>query len=171
MTKKAFLIVGDDDVSHTILRVLQNKRHIKEKLKEVKINMKIEKPYLDFGKKSKRMYGITEILQYLQPSSNKQKLPARPNIDYDERAYRHLYTEGAKTPIADDDDIDENVKAMKKKQFEEQYLRHEARLGQTVVPKRIQIEPQVEDYIESPEEKKADELDSYYQSIMQSHGD
>lgn len=171
MTKKAFLIVGDDDVSHTILRVLQNKRHIKEKLKEVKINMKIEKPYLDFGKKSKRMYGITEILQYLQPPNIRQKPHTKPNTDYDERTLRHLYTDNIKTPIADDDDIDENVKVMKKKQFEEQYLRHENRLGQTVVPKRVQIEPQLEDYIESPEEKKADELDSYYQSIIQSHGD
>jgi len=165
----AILFVPDNDESLTILRVLQGKKHLGQKLEKVKINMKLTKPHLQT--ENGKITGITNILKYLQPPPVQRRPAPVHHMDYDERAFRDIGRGNAKIAIPDDDDVDENIKVMKKKQYEDQYTRHMSRLENPQVPKRIPVEPEPDDYFESFEEKKADELDNYYKQIMESRGD
>jgi hypothetical protein len=168
---KATLFVSDDEISRKILIMLQNREGLGEKLKKVKINMDLDEPYLAIGNKKKT--GYDDILMYLINPPRQQKRSQQPTpmsaMSYEDMAYAKLYSDNAKSQY-DEDDVDDEIKAKRKVQYEEQYDRQLKKLDNpTRPPKRIPIEKKVE-YVESMEEQKENELMDYYNGIMKGGG-
>lgn len=166
---KAILFVSGDEQSKKLLIMLRNRYDLKDKLKKVKINMRLKEPVLNIG--SKKKIGFNDILQYLtSPSRPKQpEITKKPmNFSYEDHAYSCLYTDDAKSQL-DDDEIDDEIKSKKKIQYEQQYEKQSDRLNNmSRPPKRIPVEqPQ---YQQSVEEQTEDNLMKYFTEILGQSG-
>lgn len=167
---KAVLFVSGDEQSKNLLIMLKNRYDLKDKLKKVKINMRLKEPVLNIGAKKK--VGFNDILQYFATPARQQ---TRPNINktpkefsYEDIAYSCLYSDDAKSQL-DDDEVDDEIKSKKKIQYEQQYERQSDRLNNmSKPPKRIPVEqPQ---YQQSLEEQTEDNLMKYFTEILGQSG-
>jgi hypothetical protein len=166
---KAILFVSGDEQSRKLLIMLKNRYDLGDKLKKVKINMKLKEPYMSIGGKKKK--GYNEILTYLMAKpQNKGHTPIPKPMDYsyEDHAYSCLYSDSVKSQI-DDEEVDDEIKSKKKVQYEQQYERQLGRVeNPSHPPKRVPVEPPM--YKESIEEQKEDELMDFYNKIMKSGG-
>lgn len=171
----AVLYVGNTPESRALLKVMHNMRSYNNELVKVKIDMRKEKPVLVF--KQQKIKDMAKILSFIKPSQPVRRPQMRQppvNHDFEDQTYRSIYSEDSKTPTKDfDDEIDDEINSKKKQQREDQYRRHQDRLSQAQVPKRVPVEARDEqpEYEEGIEEKKENELNDYYNYIMNSAGD
>lgn len=164
---KGILIVNDAKDSYDILTLIKGYPGLDKKLKEVKIQMSEKVPHLVVGKS--KITGKDNILRVLTSGYTRPKpKPVAPrNMDYEDYAYRGIYSEDIKSPIKDIDE-DESVQSKKKEIYDEQIRRYNDNLEHKQTPKRIPVEPE-DVYVETAEEKTENNLMDYFNRIMNSN--